>query len=738
MAPQAKSTARSSSKGKADVDEAELKKVRELIACAEAIDGKEKEGLVSAIDEVFEILITVGLAYYSYLPPMRVGVHPDNRYGLGIVASWMQTLMVKIVRMGWSDEGAAGAVCVEDDDDQTCAKYTINMQGSELFGTQTMAQIAFGSLAGGHSNQGLVAIKTGAKCEHDILSFEGRMSEAKIVEFRPRMAAKISKGKNWLVLKAIVLVYFPSLGRLIMAARQAIGQVQNCEGIFELLQGIQSLIPSADSETDWDSIKLSVGKSESPYKADIPELVEYVRKYGGGSRGQFLKRSLTFVTYCVPTDQFVGIETIKAMTSLKLTTQCPNVMTAILEAQSKCPSKYVRSKVCKYISDAEISSLGNRIDELLEAESKLVQVWKIGGEVEHLISKQQFVFIMGRFDCLVARVLLKKPLPEDIETFEHCAAVAMEKLTDEAKKENPDVVIEHPWKAMEKKASQGDQTKQILSKAYEYDEDGKMLQVNKIELFAQGFIIGALVKNKSDAIFKIEEIDNDGSIQIRAQRADVGWERKLIKSEVEYFMKRYSITTEMHEMLDWKGNSFEDDKGTIELDRWSSTYLKMRHLFLENESDTVIKRKPDKMVVVTRPYKLGCLVLVMGYQTPKSIHEGPKGDDIPHGSFIVKGHGKKMRTMWVSQTFSQPYIKAWWCQTASDKSQSNAIVEWREEEGVQFPCIVNTEPLKKGDAVVRYLPKKVAPADENKAADRKLHHASSTAMGPPLPKKRKQ
>ena len=143
------------------------------------------------------------------------------------------------------------------------------------------------------------------------------------------------------------------------------------------------------------------------------------------------------------------------------------------------------------------------------------------------------------------------------------------------------------------------------------------------------------------------------------------------------------------------------------------------------------------MVVVTRPYKLGGLVLVMGYQTPKSIHEGPKGDDIPHGSFIVKGHGKKMRTMWVSQTFSKPYIKAWFCQTTSDKSQSNAIVEWREEEGVQFPCIVNTEPLKKGDAVVRYLPKKVTPADEKKTLDRKLNLASSTAMGPPPNKKRK-
>ena len=212
MTTRANKTTTRSSKAIVDIEvehEADLRRIRELIASALAIDGQETEGLVSACEEIFEFLIKLELAYYAILPPMRVGVHPDNRYGLGIVASWTHMLMARIVRMGWSDDACAGAVCVEDDDDQSCAKYTMNMQqGSELFGTQTMAQIAFGSLAGGHTNQGLVAIKSGVKCEHDILSCDGRMSEARIVEYRPRMAVKINKGMYWLCLKAIVIVFF--------------------------------------------------------------------------------------------------------------------------------------------------------------------------------------------------------------------------------------------------------------------------------------------------------------------------------------------------------------------------------------------------------------------------------------------------------------------------------------------------------------------------------------------------
>jgi len=72
MTPRANTTARSS---KAIVDlevehEADLKRIRELDASALAIDGKEKEGLVSAVEEIFEILIKLDLAYYAQLPPM--------------------------------------------------------------------------------------------------------------------------------------------------------------------------------------------------------------------------------------------------------------------------------------------------------------------------------------------------------------------------------------------------------------------------------------------------------------------------------------------------------------------------------------------------------------------------------------------------------------------------------------------------------------------------------------------
>ena len=260
--------------------------VRDLIKTALGHDPEDNDGLVSAVEAVFTILLALNLAFYAHIKPSRVGVHPCNQYGSGVVASWMHALMAQLVRMGWSSHACAGAVCVEDDDNRTCAIFTHELQsGSDMLGKQHFEEIDFGSLACGHTNQGLVAIESGVPCEHAILSCDGKMSKSKVVAKRPNMAAVFEYGMYWLVLKAVTIKLFLENPRFVQAARQAIGQVQKVEGIFELLKAVQSLIPSAGKTTDWSMIQEAVGASESPFKADVLALCEYARLYGGGEFG---------------------------------------------------------------------------------------------------------------------------------------------------------------------------------------------------------------------------------------------------------------------------------------------------------------------------------------------------------------------------------------------------------------------------------------------------------------------
>ena len=500
------------------------------MAIAEGITKtNDKDGLASSVEMVLGLLLTLGLAYYARIPPKRVGVHPSNRYGLGVVASWMHSLGAKIVRMGWSWHACSGAVCIEDDMARSTATYTRALQrSSELFGDSSDTEIGYGSVASGHTNQFLVGALSGVPCEEEGISVDGRMSKSKIIGLRPGMEDVLDNGIKWLVVKKEAIELFPELPNCIQAARQAIGQVQHGEGVFELLESIQSLVSSSPAnQKDWAAIQKRVAMSESGFAAEIPTFCDYVRLYGGGHRGQFVKRLLRFVRICVPDNQYIGASTFQAITGLKLKSGdfCPNVMTAILQAQAKCPHKYVKSHVCKYINESEISGLGQRVDEVHSAESILVAVWKAAIVIESRMPAAEFVKIMGRFDCLVARVLFSKALPDDIKTFENCAAQALQELQTNC----PDVDIENPWiDHMPQAADVKDEraTAELLSNAFEYDDDGKICSVNKIELVSKGFVVDARVKNPSGNMFKIETITDNGLVYIRPLKEDGGFEKK--------------------------------------------------------------------------------------------------------------------------------------------------------------------------------------------------------------------
>ena len=95
----------------------------------------------------------------------------------------------------------------------------------------------------------------------------------------------------------------------------------------------------------------------------------------------------------------------------------------------------------------------------------------------------------------------------------------------------PEIEIDNLWIASLPKQVRGNEgavaTAALLSNAFEYDDDGKIVSINKIELFSTGFVIGAIVNNSGGSIFKIEQVDTDGTIFIRPSKNDGGYETNL-------------------------------------------------------------------------------------------------------------------------------------------------------------------------------------------------------------------
>jgi len=141
--------------------------VSALMAEAKSLIGGTEDGAIVALcEKVLKLLVAIGLVLLNVaINPMSVGVHFDNRDGLGIKAEWVHELASKIVRFGFRWSACTDAICIEEDDLKSISTFTVKLQSrSSKLGRQASNDILYGSLACSHLNQWLVAALRSAEC----------------------------------------------------------------------------------------------------------------------------------------------------------------------------------------------------------------------------------------------------------------------------------------------------------------------------------------------------------------------------------------------------------------------------------------------------------------------------------------------------------------------------------------------------------------------------------------------
>ena len=141
------------------------------------LSGQKKDAIVALCEKVLKLLSIIGLVVYNVqIRPHHVGVHPDNRYGLGVKAELMVKLAIQIFRSGFRWSACGDAICAEEDGGYI-ADFTANLQKrSSKLGKQSKSAVHYGSLACSHLNQWLVAALCSAECDEAAMSVDGRMS----------------------------------------------------------------------------------------------------------------------------------------------------------------------------------------------------------------------------------------------------------------------------------------------------------------------------------------------------------------------------------------------------------------------------------------------------------------------------------------------------------------------------------------------------------------------------------
>ena len=333
--------------------------------------------IVKILDMILQLLKADGLAWESFLPPKTDGVHPCNRYGFGISAANAHRLGARIHAMGWSWAACSMAICMTASASNKIVEFTRKMQaGSPKFGKSTENEIRYGSLACGQTNQFLVAAIDGAETSENTIAADGRISRELLEKNDANIASAMDKGMRWTILhEDTEKLYGNKLPMLVQKARQAIGQVQNEESIFQIALQVQELAASEEAsggKPDFSIIEEIVLQSQPKCAEDLAHICAWVQLYGGGKGGKYVKEINDYIALSVPSNRDLDGKWLSAFNKLakqlERTELCPDFVAASVKAHLGGPQKKVLGGITRFIKESSIAALaGTKKADMLEA-----------------------------------------------------------------------------------------------------------------------------------------------------------------------------------------------------------------------------------------------------------------------------------------------------------------------------------------------------------------------------------
>ena len=688
-------------------------RIQQLIDSA----GGEHGRIVSAVDQVVDILIELKLAYRLRIPPKMVGVHPANRGGYGISASEIHSLGEEIVEMGWSWGACSHAICIEDDEDMTISKYTCSLKdGHDGLQQSDPAEIKFGPLSCTHTNQFLCCVLAGVVSDIESLCLFGRVSEAKVCSDIELMKA-LKDGLEWTVIKAGVAKEYPSLPELIQAARNKPGQSQRSDNEFQAIQRVWCLMKRMSTTTaggvtvDWERVQKAVSATNRCKDiGDIPVFTRFVQLWGGGEEGQFVADLNRFHQLFVPAGRTVPTSTFKSLCDLKLgpSELMPHMVTAIVKTQASCPASKVQENVCRFISPADIAGIEKSTtkSKFLEGEKVLREFRKLASTVG--LNDPDRVKFFGRLDTTVVRFLFTKPLVvkhpdlQDIVKFFKC---------DLAKLVPSHSGMILPASAVATATAPTVPFSEGTAPNVMQYKDGVAIDAHIGTLKNLGFVVGSVVKTADGTERTISKISGDGSITL-------GGQKKQIQFDV--FCGTYSIVKGVMDFVDdWVSKDPSHNSGYTEFITKAQISMALSTVYndIPLNTDLRLQMKPSRTVIAGINFAVGKLVLVPVSQ--RII----KSSEVPAGGFECKVSGTDkyyVTPMFVPTDFVVP---AWIVKTTEDADEANMDVCYKQvtvtstynrgssKVVVQVPILVNKVPVKK-DVELMYF--REAPAKKEK------------------------
>ena len=294
------------------------KEIEAIIDDYRGDDGDAK--LVQTKDQILESCFRHGYAYDQKLNVKEVGAMPTNRDREGISYLRAHSRVSVIKSSGFSKAALQNnAIGAEDHPaKREYAKYTAKLNSiNPGFAKYKEFQIKIGTLGASHATHGCACIMDEVPCSIENISVNGFMNKEKCWAKDPAFRAACIDGIDYKVIKWVVMESFPIIAKIIQRALNTVMQVGEGESWLQNLLNIVDEASTFTTNVDWAKVTNTVLQSSPPRMEDIPDMVAYIRKWGGMPSGMFVKELADLCKIYMPTNRVVSGAFFKTLADLK-------------------------------------------------------------------------------------------------------------------------------------------------------------------------------------------------------------------------------------------------------------------------------------------------------------------------------------------------------------------------------------------------------------------------------------
>ena len=667
------------------------------------------------------------------LHPGEVGINPSNRTSGDITATGVRLRGKRVLASGFSYQAIGTPYAFEDHPKKRhIAQHTVLMTERPEFAKYDPDKIKVGSANWTHCNQFCGMVEQGTVCsDPGIPTIDGRIDTHKILSApgNIRMSEYINRGMNWKVFPYWVAEKYPFMPALFATAgnqEQQVGQGEGCVEVLHKIAKRTSETMKSGKTLRKEDIARAVIRSQPPHAADVPDMVEWVHKWGGGEDMYFVKSIAKFVREMQLSGEVrVSGSHFGALAKLGFGTVMPShAVSAVVKRLLACEQASDGLATC--LSCADIKRLDKRDkDDFLKVDGVIKK--NIALMAENRIEPRDVAIQGGWLEMTLIDTILKKP-NRDGTLFANIDKVVEEFLL-RIFGQAPQIAPPAP----------GPDSSSTLVK---YDEHGAAIGVAKLVLIEQhGFQVGANyhspkkqwdngLRTSEPIAWKLISIDGDGKSRLQPY-STIG--ELLVDQETtisgEELMSKYTKYEKEFKMLvgypQNEGKHCKEMFAEVFVDRIREALLVKAVAMIDQP--LTIRTSPSNSVFAASDIESGALRLSPVTKSITLLDDKKKAAvepryqctlTCPNGSTSLY----RMGVPSVSKDFCSAYfvVATTNVQKCANMALQSEMVTFipasvgklkiaGNEHNVKIPILVNTSVINKGEELRCYVPKEVKP-----------------------------